>query len=271
MKGLLWINLLMILISCNSKKKESFATSTTARGKKEDAIAAAIDTGGKKKIFLTFDDGPTTGSKRLYELIKQEQLPVTLYLVGEHYQKMPALHKDLDSLRTLPYVVLANHSFSHAWHDKYKAFYSNPKAVIEDYSNAQNVLGITSGIARCAGRSVWRTSTLNITDSGNGPGTAMDTLYKMGYQFTGWDRTWPYDYKTFKNTKNVAEMMVIVKKYFDSSWTKTPNALVLLGHDQQFAKDEEFNQLKEFIGIIKHSKEYEFATMRDYPGIKRIK
>ena len=265
MKFIVFIIIITLSISCTTKKTEP----SIATNKAEPPIAPPIDSGSKKKIFLTFDDGPTVGSKRLYEYIKQQQLPVTLYLVGEHYGKMPALHKELDSMRNLPYVVLANHSYSHAWHDRYKAFYSNPPAVIADYTNAQTVLGITSHIARCAGRSVWRTSTLNITDSANGPGTAMDTLYKMGYQFTGWDRTWPYDYKTFKNTKDVAQMLVIVQKYFDSSYTKTPNALVLLGHDQQYADDEDFNQLKQFVTAIKASNKYEFATMRDYPGIKR--
>ena len=260
-----------IFFSCNTNSTSTTTNADSTIAKKIDTIAPAIDTAGKKKIFLTFDDGPTVGSKRLYDYILQEQLPVTLYLVGEHYGKMPLLHKEMDSLRKFPFVVMANHSFSHAWHDRYIKFYSDPPAVIADYTKAQSVLGITSTIARCAGRSVWRTSTLNITDSSNGPGTAMDSLYKMGYQFTGWDRTWPYDYKTFKNTKTVPEMLTIVQKYFDSSWTKTPNALVLLGHDQQFAKDEEFNQLREFVTAIKNSGKYEFATMMDYPGIKRVK
>ena len=270
-KVLFSATIIFFLFSCNDKN-----TSRKSDGKDTAIVVAtlpiapAIDTTGKKKIFLTFDDGPTVGSKRLYDFIKAEQLPVTLYLVGEHFKKMPSLHIYLDSLRNLPYVVLANHSFSHAWHDRYKSFYSNPPAVIVDYTNAQSVLGITSNIARCAGRSVWRTSTLNITDSANGPGTAMDTLYhKLGYQFTGWDRSWPYDYKTFKNTKDAAQMLEITKKYFDSSWTKTPNAFVILGHDQQYADDADFNDLVTFVKAIKASKEYEFATMRDYPGIKR--
>jgi peptidoglycan/xylan/chitin deacetylase (PgdA/CDA1 family) len=263
----------IVLFSCNTKTDKGESGSTKENGKASSGTNSGLmyDT-TKKKIYLTFDDGPTVGSKRLYDLILQEKIPVGLYLVGEHYEKMPAMHKYLDTFKSLNYVMLANHSFSHGWHDKYLAFYSNPPAVIEDYQKSQGILGITSGIARCAGRNVWRTDKVLFNDSGKGPHTAMDSLYKMGYQFTGWDRTWPYDYKTFKNTKNTTEMLEITRKYFDSAsvWMKTPNHFVILGHDQQYADDEDFKQLTDFIDSIKASKKYEFASMADYPGIKRV-
>jgi peptidoglycan/xylan/chitin deacetylase (PgdA/CDA1 family) len=223
---------------------------------------------GKKQIFFTFDDGPTTGSKKLYELLKQEQIPATLYLVGKHYENMPGMHSTIDSLRNLPFIVMANHSYSHAYDDHYLTFYNDVNGVIADYTKAQTILHITSGIARCAGRNVWRTATLQITDN-IGPGTAMDSLYTMGYQFTGWDCTWPYDYKTFKNKKDVAGMLSRIKLYFDSSYTKTPGCIVILGHDQQFADAGDFQQLRDFIDTIKHSTIYEFANMANYPGIKK--
>jgi peptidoglycan-N-acetylglucosamine deacetylase len=247
---------IVLLFSCKQKQKDV-----------EDEVAIKPKS-TKKQIYLTFDDGPTVGSKKLYELLKQEQIPAALYLVGEHYQKSPGMHAEIDSLRNSPYIVLANHSFSHAWHDKYLKFYSDHAAVITDYTNAQNILHITSGIARCAGRNVWRTPLVNITDD-KGPGTAMDSLYKMGYNFTGWDCTWPYDYKTFKNTRDVAGMMNRIKLYFDSSFTKTPNNIVILGHDQQYADDVDFKQLKDFIDTIKASKVYEFASILNYPGIHK--
>jgi peptidoglycan-N-acetylglucosamine deacetylase len=267
-KFLIVLTAAITFVGCNDKKSDN-------KNKEEVKVvtpppfAPAIDSNSKQKIFLTFDDGPTTGSKRLYDFIIAEQLPVTLYLVGKHYDAMPLMHKYIDTLHKLPYVVMANHSYTHAWGDRYIAFYSKPDAVIEDYKKSNTVLGITSNIARCAGRNVWRTSTINITDSSNGPGTAMDSLYKIGYQFTGWDRSWPYDYKTFKNTKDANQMLEISKKYFDSSWTKTPNAFVILGHDQQYADDEDFKQLVDFVKAVKASNKYEFATMKDYPGIKR--
>ncbi len=256
---------LTIITSCNNVDK------TEEQATKNDIKK----TNNKKKIILTFDDGPTVGSKKLYDLLKQEQIPAALYLVGEHYDKSPSMHSYINEIRTMPGIVIANHSYSHAWHDKYLSYYSHPDAVVEEYQKSQQVLGITSNIARCAGRNVWRISSLNVTDT-VGKGTskwglypqAIDSLYQLGYQFTGWDCTWPYDYKTFKNTRDVAGMMKRINIYFDSSFTKTPNYLVLLGHDQQFADDDDFNQLRVFIDSIKASNKYEFVSIKEYPGIK---
>jgi peptidoglycan-N-acetylglucosamine deacetylase len=224
--------------SCNEKSKKDKVRSPREQASLTNSGLTYDST--KKKIYLTFDDGPTTGSKKLYDYLLKEKIPVGLYLVGEHYERMPGLHSYIDSFRKMNYIMLANHSYSHGWHDKYVAFYSSPHSVIEDYQKSQNILGITSGIARCAGRNVWRTDKLSFNDSGKGPHTAMDSLYKIGYQFTGWDRSWPYDYKTFKNTKNTQEMLVITQKFFDSAYTKIPNHFVILGHDQQYADEEDF-------------------------------
>jgi hypothetical protein len=64
-------------------------------------------------------------------------------------------------------------------------------------------------------------------------------------------------------------MLNRIKLYFDSSYTKTPGCIVILGHDQQYADAEDFQQLRDFIDSIKHSPVYEFASMADYPGIKK--
>jgi peptidoglycan/xylan/chitin deacetylase (PgdA/CDA1 family) len=255
------MGILAAAFSCSDVKKVSVPESNT-----EKSNSGLVYDKLKKKIYLTFDDGPTVGSKRLYDFFLQEKIPVNLYLVGKHYDAMPMLKKYIDSFKSLNYVLLANHSYTHGWNDRYEAFYSHPPAVVDDYKKAQATLGITSNIARCAGRNVWRTSNINITDD-KGPGTAMDSLYTLGYQFTGWDYTWPYNYKTFKNTKNTEQMLSRAKLYFDSSYTKVPGHAVVLGHDQQFADDEDFMQLQQFVAAIKNSNEYEFASMADYPGI----
>ncbi len=258
-----------LIFSC--KPKTNTTTGKNGKPEKEEVVNPykVVDT-AKRQIYLTFDDGPTTGSLRLYQYLLANKIPVTLYLVGKHYDAMPALHKMLDSLRKQPYIVFANHTYSHAYGDRYVKFYTDVNGAINDITRAQSVLNITSGIARCAGRNLWRTPLMNITDSVNGPGTALDSLYKTGqYNFTGWDRTWPYDYKTFKNTKNAQQMLVITQKYFDSSYVKQPNSLVLLGHDQQYADDEDFKQLTDYIDSIKANKTYQLATMDMYPGLRK--
>jgi peptidoglycan/xylan/chitin deacetylase (PgdA/CDA1 family) len=260
---------LLLLASCNNTPTTPTSSNTVNATTQPVNPYKVVDT-TKQQIYLTFDDGPTTGSLRLYQYLLANKIPVTLYLVGKHYDAMPGLRPLLDSLRKQPYIVLANHTYSHAYGDKYVKFYTDVTGAINDFNQAQKVLNITSGIARCAGRNLWRTSLMNITDSVNGPGTALDSLYRTGqYIITGWDRTWPYDYKTFKNTKNAQEMLRITNVYFDSSYVKQPNSLVILGHDQQYADDEDFKQLTDYIDSIKANKRYQFATMDMYPGVRK--
>jgi peptidoglycan-N-acetylglucosamine deacetylase len=271
MKYLFFLTIVFSIVAFSCKPKQNNSDTPTKTEKEEVVNPYKVIDTNKQQVYLTFDDGPTTGSKRLYDLLLAKKVPSTLYLVGKHYESMPGMHKMIDSLRNQPYIVLANHTYSHAYGDQYLKFYTDVNGAINDFTKAQKILNITSNITRCAGRNVWRTPLVNITDD-KGPGTAMDSLYKTGnYNFTGWDRTWPYDYKTFKNTKNTAEMLVITKKFFDSSYTKQPNSLVLLGHDQQYADDEDFKQLSDFIDSIQASKKYQFATMDMYPGLRKKK
>jgi peptidoglycan/xylan/chitin deacetylase (PgdA/CDA1 family) len=38
----------------------------------------------KKKLYLTFDDGPNKGTKNVIDIIKDEDVPVSFFIVGEH-------------------------------------------------------------------------------------------------------------------------------------------------------------------------------------------
>src|SRR6476620_7367787 len=38
----------------------------------------------KKKLYLTFDDGPNRGTKNVLHIMQDEKVPVTFFIVGEH-------------------------------------------------------------------------------------------------------------------------------------------------------------------------------------------
>ncbi len=258
---------IIMIVACNSTPKHNKELVDT---NKETNPTKIVDS-TKQQIYLTFDDGPTVGSLRLYQYLLKNEIPVTLYLVGKHYEAMPGLKKMLDSLRQKPYIVFANHSFSHGYNDRYVKFYNDIPGVINDYTTAQQVLGITSNIARCAGRNVWRTPSYNANDSiaEKGPVGAMDSLYARGYNFTGWDIVWSYNYKTFKNTRDVNNVLQRTQKSLDSSYSRIKNHVVILGHDQQYADDEDFKQLTNFIDSLKANPKYQLATMDMYPSIRK--
>jgi peptidoglycan-N-acetylglucosamine deacetylase len=251
----------LFIFSCNANKQKNT--------EKNELSEKAKDTIVKNKIYLTFDDGPTLGSKALYDYVNEKKLPVGLFLVGDTYKKMPLLQKKLDTMAGYDYIVTANHSYSHAFNNNYNKFYNNTVAVVDDYQKASAVLPLNTNIARTAGRNLWRLPTINVTDE-KGPPNGPDSLNKMGLQFLGWDCTWPYDYKTLLNTRDVAGMMNRIHIYFDSSFTKVPHHLVMLLHDQQLSKPENFKQFKDFVDAIEHSTTYQFANLRDYPALNKI-
>ncbi len=251
----------ILIVACNNKHDKN-TNEKNKETKDKDAIT-------KKKIYLTFDDGPTVGSSGLYDYINEKKLPVGLFLVGQQYERMPALHKRLDTMIGYNYIVTANHSYSHAFSNRYAKFYNNTIGVVDDYNKAASILPLNTNIARTAGRNVWRLPNITITDD-KGPANGPDSLHKIGYQFLGWDCTWPYNEKTFVNTRDVAGMMNRMHIYFDSNFTKTPNHLILLLHDQQLSKTENFNQFKTFVDSINNSPIYQFANLKDYPALGKI-
>ena len=38
----------------------------------------------KKTIYLTFDDGPDRGTKIVYNILKEQEIPATMFLICEH-------------------------------------------------------------------------------------------------------------------------------------------------------------------------------------------
>lgn len=257
-----------IFIACDNKKTTS--TSTVAIETPNTNPFKNVDT-TKQQVYLTFDDGPTTGSLRLYQYLLKNEVPTTLYIVGKHYEDMPGLRKMIDSLRTKPYIVFANHSYSHGYSDRYLKFYNDIPGVVADYTHAQQLMGITSNIARGAGRNVWRTPGYSANDSiaEKGPVGGIDSLFARGYNFTGWDIVWSYNYKTFKNSRDVTDMLRRTRNSLDSNFCRIPNHVVILGHDQQYADDEDFKQLTDYIDSLKANPKYQLATMDMYPSMKK--
>src|SRR5207248_505991 len=38
----------------------------------------------KKTIYLTFDDGPNKGTRKMMHIVEEEQVQVSLFIIGEH-------------------------------------------------------------------------------------------------------------------------------------------------------------------------------------------
>lgn len=88
---------------------------------------------GEKRVFLTFDDGPTTTvTPFILDLLKQENIKATFFVLGNRAKVNPELIKR--EFEEGHYI--ANHGYTH----KYSAIYVNSQTVLEEYQYTEQCI-----------------------------------------------------------------------------------------------------------------------------------
>lgn len=233
--------------------------------KKDNVPQEIIVKKKKKTIYLTFDDGPDSGTKIVYNILKQEKIPATMFIVGEHVYGSRTQRNMYDSLKNCNYFELANHSYSHAFKNNFNKFYSDPDSAVHDFARCAEILGFNSNIIRTPGRNIWRTENIHSTDIKSSTTTA-DSIYNKGFTAVGWDVEWNYN-KAQTLLQSDSEMIAIIDSAFAKQHTKTANHLVLLAHDRTFKTTDDSASLHHFILKLKKKEEYNFAVISLYPGL----
>jgi peptidoglycan/xylan/chitin deacetylase (PgdA/CDA1 family) len=261
----------VVLTACHYYEPDAkFKMSTANAVKKETAITQVNNAGApkrkKKTIYLTFDDGPNKGTKNMMHIVEQEEIPVTLFIVGLHVYGSKEQNTVFDSLINCNLFEIANHSFTHAFQNKYAKFYQVPDSVVKDFKRCADSLNLPAKIIRTPGRNIWRTAQISCTDI-NSSKAAADSLFANGFTITGWDLEWHFDDK-MQLTNTSDEMVLQVDSMFSNAKTKTADQLVLLAHDQVYQKPDDSAELHQFIIKLKAKNEYNFETISKYPDIK---
>jgi len=219
----------------------------------------------KKTIYLTFDDGPNKGTKKVMDILNEEQMPATLFIIGEHVYGSRQQHEIYDSLIHNDLFEIANHSFTHAFENRYKTFYDEPDSVVKDFQKCADSLKLTSQIIRTPGRNIWRTASITSTDLKDATGAA-DSLKSKGFKAIGWDLEWHFD-SNQDLVQSDTLLMQQIDTLFAHNRTKTLNSLVLLAHDRTFYSFKDSCALHRFIKELKRREVYDFETLSNYPGI----
>ena len=233
--------------------------------KKETVQVAAPVKKKKKKIYLTFDDGPNKGTKNVLDIVKDEKIPVTFFIVGEHVFASVNQHNTWDSLQMATQIELCSHSYTHALHNKFETFYASPDTVVADFQRAQDSLDLKNNIVRTPGRNAWRIDSLQFTDLKKSK-AAVDSLQNAGFIVMGWDLEWHYDHKELTVKNSADELLKQIDSVFNNKKTKSPEHLVLLAHDQVYGKTKDSAELRQLIQKLKLKEEYELSIASNYPG-----
>lgn len=95
------------------------------------------ETGGRK-VYLTFDDGPSSNTGRILDILAQYDVKATFFVVGKEEEEYQALYNRIvDEGHTL-----AMHSYSH----KYNEIYQSVESFSADLSQLQEFLYDTTGV-----------------------------------------------------------------------------------------------------------------------------
>lgn len=100
----------------------------------------------------------------MLDIVNDEKIPVTFFIVGEHVFASVNQTNTWDSLKIAEQIEICNHSYTHAGHNHYEKFYETPDSVVADFQRTQDSLDLKNNIVRTPGRNAWRIDSLQFTD-----------------------------------------------------------------------------------------------------------
>ncbi|ABR47887.1 polysaccharide deacetylase [Alkaliphilus metalliredigens QYMF] len=103
---------------------------------KSDEVKTVYPNNGHKKVFLTFDDGPTPLTPRVLDILKEENVPATFFIIGRLLEKYPqyTIRAYEEGHGILP------HSYSHDY-----SIYSTFETFYDDFYKAEQKVKETLG------------------------------------------------------------------------------------------------------------------------------
>ena len=89
------------------------------------------------KVYLTFDDGPSSNTEKILDILKEYDVKATFFVIGREDEESKALYKRIVEEGH----TLGMHSYSH----KYSLLYNSLESFQSDYSQIQNYLYEVTG------------------------------------------------------------------------------------------------------------------------------
>lgn len=93
---------------------------------------------GERKVYLTFDDGPSANTGEILDILAEYDVKATFFVVGKEEERYKPLYKRIVEEGH----TLAMHSYSH----KYNEIYQSKESFVEDLTKLQEFLYDTTGV-----------------------------------------------------------------------------------------------------------------------------
>lgn len=93
---------------------------------------------GDRRVYLTFDDGPSSNTGEILDILAKYDVKATFFVVGKEEEKYQPLYKRIVEEGH----TLAMHSYSH----KYDEIYQSKESFVEDLTKLQEFLYDSTGV-----------------------------------------------------------------------------------------------------------------------------
>lgn len=130
----------------NTKKQNDIITAIIENNKNTPVLTqkgkenmSQIYKSDKKRVFLTFDDGPSkTVTIPILDLLKQEKIKATFFVLGSRVE----LYPDIVKREYEEGHYIANHGYSHM----YSQIYSSVQSVLDEYNKTNDAVRKAIGV-----------------------------------------------------------------------------------------------------------------------------
>ncbi len=222
-----------------------------------------------RTIYLTFDDGPLPGTQNVLSVLRQENVPAAMFMVGLHVETNPAGRALLAEAKAMPLVIVGNHSYSHA-NNRYRRYYSDTQAVVADMLHANEVLGLAPIVnARLPGRDVFRLPAVSREDLSINVAQwerewlDYELVAEAGFYLYGWDFEWVHQ-DDGKPVQSVDHLVNEIDHLFQYGRFTQRGKMIVLMHDQMF--QDQFDGRENLQALIRKLKQrgYAFGDIGSY-------
>ncbi|TGY96962.1 polysaccharide deacetylase [Petralouisia muris] len=98
----------------------------------------ALEEGESRKVYLTFDDGPSENTAKILDILKEKNVKATFFVIGQEDEESKEMYQRI----VAEGHTLGMHSFSH----KYSVIYQSLEAFSEDMAHLQSYLSEVTGV-----------------------------------------------------------------------------------------------------------------------------
>ena len=224
------------------KKKRENLVQITEKGKQN---FETIYHSENKRVFLTFDDGPSTVTSTILQTLNEKGVKATFFVLGSNAEHNPDMVKKMYEQGH----YIANHGYSHV----YSLIYTSPETVLEEFNKTNEIVKNAIGIPEF-------NSHLFRFPGGYVGGKYAD-IKKQAKELLNKNDIYNIDWNCLSGDAetNNPTPEYIMKRIQETSHGK--NSLIVLMHDAQ-AKKVTAEKLPEIIDYFA-SQGYEFKTFYD--------